>query len=116
MKRGKMATSGTVWKQMAFAMVREPPSLHVFDGFSDQHLRWMIKGQLDEIAIVEVSHFKAPELRGDLDWVTVTHPEELSLQEFYIQDHSARPCSDRISPVLETEYVTAVSDLPACVY
>jgi len=126
-----LGNSGTVWEQMAFAMVRElrsfthqfeslvtfletvldrePSPLHVFDGFSDQYLRWMIKGQLHETAIVELSHFKAPELRGDLDWVTVTHSEELSLQEFYIQDHSSRSCSDRISPVLKTEYVAAVS-------
>lgn len=135
-----LGNSGTVWEQMAFALIRvlrsfihqfedlvtfletvldrEPPPLHVFDGFSDQYLRWMIKGQLHEIAIAELSYFKAPELRGDddPDWVTVTHPEELSLQELHIQDQSPRPRSDRISPALETEYVAVVLDLPACSY
>jgi hypothetical protein len=133
-----LENSGTVWEQMAFALVRilrffmhqfedlvtfletvldrESSSLHVFDEFSDQYLRWMIKGQLHEIAIVRLSHCKTSELRGDLNWVTVTHPEGLSLQKFHIQDHSPRSCSDRISSVLKTEYVTAVLNLPACLY
>jgi len=135
-----LGNSGTVWEQMAFALVRvlrsfmhqfedlvtfletvldrKPSSLHVFDGFSDQYLCRMINGQNHEIATVELSYFKAPELRGDddPDWITVTHSEELSLQELHIQDQSSRPCSDRISPALKTEYVTAVLNLSACLY
>ncbi len=135
-----LGNSGTVWEQMAFALVRvlrsfmhqfedlitfletvldrKPPSLHVFDGFSDQYLCRMINGQPHEIATVKLSCFKAPELRedDDPDWVTVTHPEELSLQKLHIQNKSSRPCSNRISPALKTEYVTGVLNLSACLY
>lgn len=101
-----LENSETVWKQMIFALIRalrsfthqfvnlvtfletvldrESSSLHVFDEFFDQYLRWMIKDQLHEIAIVKLSHFKASELRDDLNWVIVMHSEKLSLQEFYI--------------------------------
>jgi hypothetical protein len=64
---------------LATVLDREAPLLHVFDGFSDQYLSRRIKGQAHEAAIVELSHFKMPELRedDDLDWVTVPPPEEL---------------------------------------
>ncbi len=100
-----LGNSGRVAEQMVFALVRvlcsfvdqykdiitflettldrERPLLQVFDGFSDQYLRRRINGQPHEAARVELSRIKMPELRGDddQDWVNVTHPEELSLQE-----------------------------------
>jgi hypothetical protein len=98
-----LENSGRVGDQMVFALVRvlcsfidqfedlitflntaldqEPPLLYLFDGFSDQYLRWRITGQPYTTAIVALSHFKMPELGGDYDpnWVTVTYPEKLSL-------------------------------------
>jgi hypothetical protein len=46
--------------------------------------------------MVELSHFKMPELRGDddLDWVTIPPPDELSLQKLRVQEKSQSPSSD----------------------
>lgn len=73
---------------------RQTPLLHAFDGLSDQYLRRRIDGQPHEKAIVEVSHFNMPDLRGedDSDWVTI------------------------MSPATKTEYVPAAFHLPACLY
>ncbi len=100
-----LGNSGNVWEQMVFALIRmlrsfvdlyddlimfletvldlEPLLLHVFHGFSDQYLCRRIKGQPHEAAIVRLSAIGAPKLGwyDDSDWVSVTHPEHLSLQE-----------------------------------
>jgi hypothetical protein len=78
---------------------REPPLLHVFDGFCDQYLSRRIGGHTHETAMVELSHLKMPELRGDgdSDWVTVTLSEALP-----VQDHSQRPCSNYTLPATLT--------------
>jgi len=137
-----LGNSGRVAERMVFALVRvlrslayqfegllafleivldrEPPLLHVLDRFSDQYLGWRIDSRTHDpafkSAIAELSHFKMLEPRGDddSDWVTVTHPEELSLQELYVQDHSQRPYSDYTLPAMEAEYVSAVLHLPTC--
>jgi hypothetical protein len=72
---------------------QEPPSLHAFDGLSDQYWRQRIDGQSHEEAMVEISRFNMPELRGDddPDWVTI------------------------LRPATETEDVPAAY-LPACLY
>ncbi len=130
-----LGNSGRVAEQMVFALLRvlysfaddfenlttfletaldrEPPPLHLFDGFSDQYLRLMINGQPHEAARVDLSRIKIPELRGedDPDWVNVTHPKEFSLQ-----DHSQRPYSDCILPAMEIEYVPPALCLPTCLY
>jgi hypothetical protein len=134
-----LGNSGIVWERMVFSLLRvlrsfvnqyedlitfldtvldrEPPLLHVFDGFCDQYLSRMINSQPHETAIVELSHFKMPELRrdDDLDWVTIPPPEELSLQELHV-DHSQSPSSDCTSPAVQTEYVPAVLHLPTYLY
>jgi hypothetical protein len=95
---------------------REPPLLHVFDGFCDQYWNRRIDSHTrhtHEIAMVELSHLKMPELRedGDPDWVTVTLPEALP-----VQDHSQKPYSDHTLPAVKTKCVPAVSHLFTCLY
>jgi hypothetical protein len=135
-----LGNSGRVAEQMVFALVRvlhsfvdqfkdlitfletalgrERPLLHLFDGFSDQYLRRRIGSQDHKTARVELSRIKMPELRGDddPDWVTVTHPEKLLLQELHIQDHLQGPYGDCTLPVVDIEYVPAMLHLPACLY
>jgi hypothetical protein len=128
-----LGNSGVVGERMIFSLVRvlcyfvdqfadlvtflvtvldrDPPLLHVFDGFSDQYLLRRINGQPHETAIGELSHSEMPELGtdDDPDWVTVTRMEALSLQ-----DHSQKPYSETKMPVVETEYVPAVLFLLVC--
>jgi hypothetical protein len=109
-----LGNSRTVWERMIFSLIRvlrsymdqfenlimflytildrEPPLLHAFDGFSDQYLGRRIDGQPHEKAMVEVSRFNMPELRGvdDSDWVTV------------------------MRPATKSEYVPVAFHLPAC--
>ena len=104
-RRCSLGNSGRVAEQMVFALLRvlhaswsqhedlstfletalnrEPPPLHLFDGFTDHYLRSRIKYQCHKTAKVELLSVKMPELGGDddPDWVNVIHPEGLSFQE-----------------------------------
>lgn len=101
-----LGNSGAVTEQMVFSLVRVlrsfgdqfediiifletildryPPLLHVFDGFSDQHLRSRISARPHKTAVVGLSQIEMPELRegDDSNWVTVEHLDALSLQNF----------------------------------
>jgi hypothetical protein len=100
------------------ALDRERPLLHPFDGFSDLYVSQKTCGRTHKTAMVEPSQIKMPELRvdDDLDWVTVTHPEQTSLQELHVRDHSAGLYGDCTLSAVETEYVAAALHLPACLY
>lgn len=100
-------------KFVATVLDRETRLLHVFDGFSDQYLIRRMNGQSHETAMVELSRFKMPELRGDgdRDWVTVMLSEALALQ-----DHLQRPCNNYSLLNGRTEYVPDVLHLSTCSY
>jgi hypothetical protein len=92
---------------------REPPLLHVFDGFCDQYCSRRIDGDAHETPMVELSHLKMPGLRedGDPDWITVTLPEALP-----VQDHSQQLYSDHTLPTVKMKCVPALSHLSTCLY
>ncbi len=64
---------------LATLLDQETPLLDPFDEFSDQYFTQRINGQSHETVMIELSHVKMPELRGndDLSWVTVTFSETL---------------------------------------
>ena len=60
---------------------REPPLLHVFDGFCDQYWRRRIDGHAHGTVMVKLSDLKMLELRedNDTDWVIVTLPLKINI-------------------------------------
>jgi hypothetical protein len=83
----------------------------IFSGmiFSTRDLGRRITKMIHYFRVGSKGHLVRLREDNDSEWVTVTHPKELSLQELHIQDHSQGPYGDCTLPAVEIGYVPAAS-------